>query len=171
MSEYGEYETIDGRPALKFERRFAQSVDRVWRAVTDPAELAHWFPATMEIDRRVGGHVTFTFPGDAAPPMEGEVAELDPPRVFAFTWVDDLLRFELERTDGDGCLLRFTHILADVDKTASVAAGWHVCFEELDKHLAGQPAEAPGTQPTDKWRQYYAEYLERGLPAGAPIPD
>ena len=36
-------QTVDGRPALRFERRLKHSVERVWRAVTEPAELARWF--------------------------------------------------------------------------------------------------------------------------------
>jgi hypothetical protein len=35
----GTLETIDGRPALRFERRNSHSVERVWRALTDPSEL------------------------------------------------------------------------------------------------------------------------------------
>jgi uncharacterized protein YndB with AHSA1/START domain len=166
---HGTYEEIDGRPVLRFERRLAHPVERVWRAVTEPSELAHWFPAGLTIDMRVGGRVQFTFPDGAAPPMEGEVMELGPPRVFAFTWEDDLLKFELEPVE-DGCLLRFTHVLAQRDQGAMVAAGWSVCFEELDKQLAGEPAHAPDGRPTDKWRKYYGEYQERGVPSGAPVP-
>ena len=43
----GTLETIDGRPALRFERRLAHSVQRVWHAVTEPAELAQWFVAPV----------------------------------------------------------------------------------------------------------------------------
>lgn len=32
--------TIDGRPALRFERVLPHSLDRVWQAVSVPAELA-----------------------------------------------------------------------------------------------------------------------------------
>ena len=32
----GILETIDGRPALRFDRTLAHSVERVWRAITDP---------------------------------------------------------------------------------------------------------------------------------------
>ena len=40
----GTLEIIDGRPALRFERYLAHSVERVWRAVSEPAELERWFP-------------------------------------------------------------------------------------------------------------------------------
>jgi uncharacterized protein YndB with AHSA1/START domain len=35
-------QTVDGRPALRLERRLDHSVERVWRAVTAPAELARY---------------------------------------------------------------------------------------------------------------------------------
>ncbi|HEX8073920.1 MAG TPA: SRPBCC domain-containing protein [Thermoleophilaceae bacterium] len=43
----GTLETIDGRPALRFERRLPHSVERVWRAITEPEELKAWFPDTI----------------------------------------------------------------------------------------------------------------------------
>ena len=39
----GTYETVDNRPALRFERRLAHPIDKVWRAVTEPDELGRWF--------------------------------------------------------------------------------------------------------------------------------
>ena len=41
---YGTYETIDSRPAVRFERRYPHSVDRVWRAVTEPEAQAEPTP-------------------------------------------------------------------------------------------------------------------------------
>jgi uncharacterized protein YndB with AHSA1/START domain len=52
---YGTYETIDGRPAVRFERRYPHPVERVWRAVTEPAELEHWFPTSVEVELRPDG--------------------------------------------------------------------------------------------------------------------
>ena len=45
---HGTLETIEGRPALRFERSLTHPVDRVWRAVSVPAELGSWFPAAVE---------------------------------------------------------------------------------------------------------------------------
>jgi uncharacterized protein YndB with AHSA1/START domain len=168
---YGTYETVDDRPAVRFERRLAHPIDAVWQAVTDPAELAHWFPATVTVDLRPGGAMSFDFGGGVT--LDGEVTELDPPRLFAFSWGAEDLRFELEPDDGGaGCRLRFTHVLEERDTAARDAAGWHVCLEALALRLAGQPAPArPSTPaPTSEWRAHYEEYIRRGFPAGAPIP-
>ena len=170
MSDYGSYEIIDGRPRLRFERRLAHPVDKVWAAVTDPAQLRHWFPAELMIEPRAGGRVTFTFPDEYAPPSQGEVRELDPPRRFAFTWDQDVLEFELEPAGEDACILRFSHLLTETDRGAMVAAGWHVCLGELEKLLAGEPAHAPTSEPTDQWRALYEVYAQQGFPTGAALP-
>ena len=44
----GTLSTVDGRPALSFERRLAHPVERVWRAVSEPDELARWFVSRAE---------------------------------------------------------------------------------------------------------------------------
>jgi uncharacterized protein YndB with AHSA1/START domain len=162
MSAHGSFVTVGDRPAVRFERRLDHPVDAVWRAVTQPSELAHWFPASVEID---GPRLRFTHTDAAAPPSEGEILHLDPPHRFAFTWGDERLEIELE-PDGDGCRLTFTHVLSTREQAARDAAGWHVC---LDRLAAGGGA-APTAEPTSEWREHYAEYRRRGLPAGAPVP-
>ena len=125
----GRLETVDGRPALRFERRLGHSVERVWRAVTEPAELARWFVTAVDWKPEAGE--VFEAYGQS-----GKIIELDPPRVIAYTWGGELLRFEL-RPEGDGCVLLFTHVFADRALAGQHAAGWESYFERLDRHLAG----------------------------------
>jgi uncharacterized protein YndB with AHSA1/START domain len=165
---HGTYETVDNRHSLTFERRLAHPVERVWRAVTNPAELAHWFPSAVSGQVEPGGKLTFDFPDDDMT-LEGEVVELEPPRRFAFTFGDDLLRIELDAA-GDGCLLRFTCLFEEPERAARDAAGWHVCLDALERHLGGMPTQAPSSEATPDWRERYEEYQRRGLPAGAPVP-
>ena len=166
---HGTYEIVDDRSALTFERRLAHSVERVWRAVTEPAELAHWFPSVVRGDLTAGAPLTFEFPGGEMPTMEGEVIEVDPPRTLAFTWGDDVLRIELEGDD-ESCVLHFVVLFDDAERASRDAAGWHVCLDLLDRRLGGAATQAPSSEATDDWRGLYDEYQRRGLPAGAPIP-
>jgi uncharacterized protein YndB with AHSA1/START domain len=152
---YGTYESYEGKPAVRFERVYPHPVERVWRSITVPEELASWFPSTVEVDLREGGAMRFTFDPHLAEPMEGRVVELDPPRVFAFLWGKDLLRLELA-PEGEGTRLTLTQTL-EADEAARNAAGWHVCLDKL------------GGEDTD-WEPLYEEYQRRGVPAGAEIP-
>jgi len=162
---HGTYETIDHKPALRFERRLNHPVDAVWRAISEPEELKAWFPSTVSGQMAQGAELTFTFEQHEAPEMHGEVTEHDPPRRLAFYWGDDHLRFELEPAGAGACVLRFTALLDARDKAARDAAGWHTCLDRLEAALDGAPA---GDDVA--WRDRYAEYERRGLPTGAPIP-
>ena len=112
----GTLETIDGRPALRFERQLEHSVERVWRAVSVPAELERWFPAAAEWTPAVGE--TFEAGG-----MTGEVTEVDEPHRLAWTFNGEHYSFELSAQDG-GCLLVFIHVFDDRTRAAQTAAGW-----------------------------------------------
>jgi uncharacterized protein YndB with AHSA1/START domain len=171
---YGNYDTIDQKPALWFERRLSHPVDVVWRAITESGQLEHWFPSRVVVgDLRVGAEITFEFenmPLDAPSTMTGRVTEFDPPRLFAFYWGEDHLRFELEPLGGeDACLLRLTVVLDSEAKGARDAAGWHTCLDQLEQLLAGDEGPAV-TGGNEDWRVLYEEYQRRGVPAGAPIP-
>lgn len=143
---------------LRFERELPHSIEQVWRAITEPAGLAAWFPHTVEIELRVGGKAVFIHdPGfdiDAELlASTGEVIELDPMQRFAFTWGNDLLRFELSPTAA-GCRLVFTHHLPHRACANRTVSGWSVCLDALTAALGDGSAASPG------WRAYYDHYVE-----------
>lgn len=158
-----ELRRIDGKPVLRFERLLRHPPTKVWRAVTEPGELAHWFPAAVAVDGRA---LRFTFPDGSG--NDGEVLEFDPPKVFAFRWHTDVLRFELLPHD-DGTLLVFTHVLSAEPGAGRTAAGWDTCFGALEASLAGEDF----TPPAD-WlgpmERYVREFgLDEGHADGATV--
>jgi uncharacterized protein YndB with AHSA1/START domain len=126
--------SADGRSVLRMERRLTHSPQRVWAALVEPDRLAEWFPATVRPELRVGGTVEFGFG------PSGAVTDYDPPRLIAYTWGDDHLRWEVE-PDGTGALLRLVHTFADRAGGASFAAGWHACIATLAGDDPGDMAE------------------------------
>jgi uncharacterized protein YndB with AHSA1/START domain len=176
MTREGTLVTIDGKPALRFERRYRHPMERVWRAVSDPAELSQWFPSNVEGDRSVGAELTFVDDAqraaareageptrDDGPMFSGTVITYDPPRVFSFTWGGELLRFEL-LPDGADSVLVFTHVLSHPSVAARNGSGWHMCLVALD-HLLGS---APDDDVLS-WIDVYDDYLDRMGPAlGVP---
>ena len=132
---------LDGRDAVRFERRLAHPPERVWRAITEPGDLEAWFPADIEGDLgSAGAELSFPFRNDEAPTEAGEVLESEPPRLLAYTWGGQTLRFELE-PDGDGTRLVFTHALPR-EETAKTAAGWQLRLDDLEARLAGDESPA-----------------------------
>jgi uncharacterized protein YndB with AHSA1/START domain len=102
--------------------------ERVFRLLTDLAELPRWMPVTA-FEPRVGGRVEFV-KGDMH--AEGEVTEFEPPRAVAYTWdwrnqplgARTEVRFELAE-DGDGTLVHLTHRgFREEERRARHAVGW-----------------------------------------------
>ncbi|EMD27573.1 SRPBCC family protein [Amycolatopsis azurea] len=147
MTPRARLETVGERPALRIERRLAHRPERVWRAVTEPSELAKWFPAAVVVDLRPGGTIEFTFEGEETP-TTGKVLEADEPRVFAFSWNEDVLRWEII-PDGDGSRLLFTHTFGRGEPAIAriaagrTAAGWDSCLVALTASLDGEEYEQP----------------------------
>jgi uncharacterized protein YndB with AHSA1/START domain len=128
---------VDGQEAVRFERRLSHPPERVWTAITDPGDLRAWFPADIEGDlATAGATLSFPFREGEAETESGEVLESDPPRMLAYTWGGQTLRFELEPA-GDGTRLVFTHALP-LEERAKTAAGWQIKFDELAALLAGE---------------------------------
>ncbi|MFD7436202.1 SRPBCC family protein [Streptomyces sp. NPDC059861] len=159
----------DGRPAIRFGRAYGHPVERVWHFVTDPDELAEWFPSRAEIEMRPGGRVTFG--GD--PHMAdstGEVIAVDPPRHLSFEWGGDEVHFDLEETDGDSTRFTLTNVLDAADTAARNGAGWEVCLAALDAKARGERFEEPHAGSDAHWKGFYQGYVDAGVPSGAPIP-
>jgi uncharacterized protein YndB with AHSA1/START domain len=147
----GTLETIDGRPALRFERRLAHSVERVWRAITEPDELEAWFVARPEWKPEVGE--TFN-----AMEQDGEITEVEPPSLLAWNWGGELYRFEL-RADGDGSVLVFTHVFDERKYGAQHATGWDTHFAQLDALLAGD--QLGEEEAMEAWAEIHERYAEK----------
>jgi uncharacterized protein YndB with AHSA1/START domain len=168
MSERATLSTIDGQLVLRLERRLRHSPAKVWRAVSDPAEMVHWFPAAVETELRPGAPMRFTFDEEAVVDgaWDGEVLEVDPPKVYMFRWNTDVLRFELI-PDGDGCLLVFTQTIGGgrIGRLGAgrTAAGWDTCLDTLAASLDGRTAA-----PREDWLTPIESYVEEfGLAEGA----
>lgn len=178
MNDRGTLVVVDGRPALRFERRYRHGVDRVWRAITEPDELQAWFPSNVEGARTVGAELRFVDDDQRAaaeavgeptraegPMFTGRVLVFDPPKVFSFTWGGEVLRFELH-ADGDGTRLVFTQLVSHQSVAARNGAGWDACLAELDRLLGEPVADDAG------WEAVYADYLRRiGPSLGEPTGD
>ncbi|MDO9356103.1 MAG: SRPBCC family protein [Solirubrobacteraceae bacterium] len=141
--------TLDGRDALRFERQLPHPVERVWRAVSEPAELGQWFVGPVEWG-----------------PTEGEtsevmgqtmaVTEVRPPHALAWSWGDEHYRFDLT-AEGDGTRLVFTHVFVTTyGPGVQHAAGWETYLDRLAALLTGSPlGEEAAHDPIAEYHEAY----------------
>lgn len=163
---YGTLEQLDdGRWQLQFTRRLPHPLGTVWRVITEPEHLAHWFPSTIEGDRTVGAPLKFTFPHEQAPPIDGEMLAYDPPSLLEFRWGTDILRLELSEADGD-TVLSLMDTFDERGKAARDGAGWHVCLDGLEAHLNGDPN---ARDSMGAWKVAHEHYAEAFGPEAATI--
>src|ERR1700726_1349039 len=89
-------ETNGTRPVIRFERPLPHPPEVVWRSLIDRDELNGWFPTDIITDEwKVGAHLTFVFRENQAPSFTGTVVEFEEPRLLAYTWGEETLRFVL----------------------------------------------------------------------------
>jgi uncharacterized protein YndB with AHSA1/START domain len=139
-------------------RELRHSPEKVWQALTDPAHLREWAP--FEVDGslgRVGTTVNLTWVGTPTP-LETKVTRADAPNVLEY----DDIRWELEASNG-GTRLTLWH---NIDRrfVSWGAAGWHICFDVLDRLLAGQPMGrivGPEVMKSAGWQRLNAEYAKQ----------
>ena len=163
--EYATLERPEGDACIRFVRTLAHPRALAWRALAEPAGMSTWFPARMEGERRAGAPLRFVFAEAPGHDTRGVLLAWEPPRLLEIAWEGDRLRAEL-RDDGDGCELTFSASFPEVGKAARDAAGWHVCLDNLERHLDGRAPTPADQQP---WRPLMTQYAERFGPEAATI--
>jgi len=127
---------------LVLEEDLPHPIERVWRALTDPAALAAWLMPN-DFQARVGATFRMTYPPD--PALRGrvdiQVLALEPPRRMAWAWAfregapPTTVVFELSPTP-HGTHLRLTHsgesIAEDIER---FTRGWHEKLAALGAFL------------------------------------
>jgi len=163
---YGELEQLDdGRWRLRFTRTLRHAQEKVWRAVTEPEHLAHWFPTTIEGERAPGAPLRFSFSEGEAEPFNGEMTAFEPPRLMELRWGPDLVRIEL-RPVPEGTELTLLDTLEERGKAARDGAGWHTCLDALEASLGGDDDARAAMRD---WADVHAQYVERFGPEAATI--
>jgi uncharacterized protein YndB with AHSA1/START domain len=127
------------RWTLVFVRDLRHLPEKVWIALTDPAQLEAWAPYTADRELGTVGEATLTMvDGDKREDIPVTVLRAESPRLFEHTWGPDLLRWELEPI-GTGTRLTLRHTVAEKDLVAKMAAGWHLCLVVAERLLDGRP--------------------------------
>ncbi|HLI66219.1 MAG TPA: SRPBCC domain-containing protein [Caulobacteraceae bacterium] len=147
------------RYTVEYLRTFAHPVERVWKAIVDPAEIGQWFVPPTKWDLREGG--SFRFHDDN---VSGAILAFEPLRLIRFQ--DDgpgapgrsaadmsgcWFQFELDAVEG-GTRMRFTHHVTpgvarpqqpphawDTPWWPGMLGGWHASFDAMGDVIDGVP--------------------------------
>jgi uncharacterized protein YndB with AHSA1/START domain len=131
---------------------------KVWQALTDPAHLREWAPFDADGSLgTVGTTVKLTWVGTSQV-SETRVTRADAPKVLEYNDI----RWELEAFAG-GTRLTLWH---NIDRRfiSWGAAGWHICFDVLERLLAGEPIGrivAGEAMRFEGWQRLNAEYAKQ----------
>jgi uncharacterized protein YndB with AHSA1/START domain len=153
-----------GLTVLRFTRRLAHPVNRVWAALTREAELIQWW-GEAAADLTEGGEFMLRWlntddQGNGAV-MHATITALDPPRLLELTGdLHGVLRREL-RPEPGGTLLTFSSTLElPLAYRTKGLAGWHWHLDAL----GGKPADLAGITGWDQIHELYVEPPARTSP-------
>ena len=148
--------SVDGG-IIKAEIEIAATPERVFRSLTDPAELAAWWGSDemyrtfdWTIDLRAGGKWSTSALGadGTKGTVDGEYVEVDPPRRLIYTWRpswDDFaittVQYDLQPTaTGTRLLVTHTGFGDRAMAAAGTGEGWKRVLEWMGAYVEGNAA-------------------------------
>ncbi len=138
-------------------RELRHAPEKVWQALTDPAHLREWAPFVTDGSLGTVGTVNLTWVGTPKA-LATRVTRADAPNLLEYGDI----RWELEEFGG-GTRLTLWHSI-DRRFISWGAAGWHICFDVLDRLLSGTPIgpiSGGDAMKSAGWQRLVAEYAKQ----------
>jgi len=182
MAEHELARFVD-RWTVEYTRTYPHPIERVWRAITDPAEMSVWF-SRITFEPRLGGAYRALWEEPSM--FQGVITAFEPPRLLRFggphPGADAHWQFELEPVDGGTrmvfvqCIPPGHEVLArwpldppesapDTPWRPGTLSGWHIAFDNLGDVLNGvvigsHLAATPFSELAESWTK---KMEERGV--------
>jgi uncharacterized protein YndB with AHSA1/START domain len=136
-----DYTTLGGGEA-RVEADIDAPIERVYGALTEPAQLERWIAERATVELRVGGRYAYGWDEGAA-----KILELVPNRKLTHTWEwsgeDTVVSWELEGSGGRTHLtIVHSGFTSDVD-SAGYKVGWTAFVARLKRMLEGDESWRP----------------------------
>ena len=127
-----------------------QDVDRVWAALTDPAEFGRWFSQEASWELAAGAPMTMRW--DEHGTSVGVIVEVTPKSCFAYRWGSEdrpledgqstLVTWTLEPSAAGGTTLKvvesgFATLYNGPEQIVDNTGGWAEQFDNITRYLAG----------------------------------
>jgi uncharacterized protein YndB with AHSA1/START domain len=149
---------------LVLTRELAHPPAKVWEAITEPEHLRQWAPFDADQSLASVGSAKLTTVGAPKPLVsETQVKRADAPKLLEFNWGGQDIRWELEPIGAGGTRLTLWHNI-DRKFISMGAAGWHICFDILERALAGAPIGrmvGPDAMKFEGWQRLNVEYAKQ----------
>jgi uncharacterized protein YndB with AHSA1/START domain len=137
---------------------------KVWTALTEPEHLREWAPFDADRSLAAVGTAKLSTVGVPTPQVsETQVKRADAPTLLEFNWGGQEIRWELEPLGDSGTRLTLWHNI-DRGFISMGAAGWHICFDVLERSLAGRPigrVVGADAMRFSGWQRLNAEYAKQ----------
>jgi uncharacterized protein YndB with AHSA1/START domain len=150
------------RWTLVLVRELRHPPEKVWAALTEPAQLREWAPFDADRKLDTSGPVKLSTVGAPTPQVsETRVTRAERPKLLEYNWGGNDIRWELEPL-AKGTRLTLWH---NIDRrfVSMGAAGWHICFDVLDRLLDGHPiGRIVGAEAMKfEWQRLHREYAKQ----------
>lgn len=152
----GESGSNEEKWSLILVRELRHSPERVWQALTDPAQLQEWAPFVIDGSLNTTETVKLTWVG-APTAIEIKVTRAEAPKVLEY----GDMRWELEPYADGTRLTLWTNIGRRFISMG--AAGWHISLDVLNHLLSGTPIGRMAGSEMMKfpgWQRLNAEYAK-----------
>ncbi|MGI0132349.1 MAG: SRPBCC domain-containing protein [Thermoplasmata archaeon] len=157
-NEAGEIDAQGDVATLTFRRYLRHPPAVVWDAITDPAQIRHWFMTEARIEGRKGGTVDLVT-GPYRVHSTGRIVEWDPPFVYEYEWnlppsstapkgEASRVRWELSPVE-QGTLLVLTHRKLRTETAIVFSRGLRTFLNRLAAQLDGTPLPEWSHPPGD----------------------
>lgn len=144
-------------------RELRHAPEKVWLALTDPAQLSQWAPFDADGNlSQTGKTVKLSTVGAPTPHVtETTIKRAEAPRLLEFNWGDQEIRWELEASGSGTRLTLWQNI--DRRYISMGAAGWQICFDVLEQLLAEEPLGriVAGEAMKFDWPRLNQEYAQQ----------
>ncbi|HEY3799130.1 MAG TPA: SRPBCC domain-containing protein [Caulobacteraceae bacterium] len=168
------------RDTVEYVRTYPHPIERVWNAITDPAQMSDWF-GPLQFEPRLGSAWVALWEEDS--PFKGVITAFEPPRLVRFGSPHinavNYWQFELESVTG-GTRMVFTQLIRSSDYVnvhnwpadppehpagernpwrPGTLSGWHRSFDHLGVLMDGGVWVRASQSERDALDQRYRDHM------------
>ncbi|GIO23341.1 SRPBCC family protein [Oceanobacillus sp. J11TS1] len=137
-----------------FNRRWGNTLEKVWNTLTKNDKLQQWMPNLEVADLRKNGRMKFNMNDGTGKAFDISILDYKETSYLQFEWGEGSVRFELEPAEDECILVLKEYIPALNNHIPKDLAGWHICLDMFHEVLEGRKMDFP----KESWEEQYEEY-------------